>query len=290
MIDLSLINLDLQKFIDFINLKKSWDIKYDIIDNLQIRNQLRCMGRIWDSKDWNINKQCKNKVFDNDLCISCFKKSTIKRIGRVDEYPDYNFVTKWYIDGLKKINSDRNIENEIDLEIFEKFKKIKKHNIVKNNICNIKYMQQEQKKNIKFKISSNNLKKQYEKFNIETNEIKDNNNWFDNPNLDKIKIFDPIDNSSSIFVLYTDDNNNYLLNKNKVIIGEFYDWESKEIDDIHKNSFNKILDPDTNIPIVEYKIFEKTSIYHNISPGIYRSHRFDKNIGEFIITNSLELI
>ena len=73
MIDLSLINLDLQKFIDFINLKKSWDIKYDIIDNLQIRNQLRCMGRIWDSKDWNINKQCKNKVFDNDLCISCLK-------------------------------------------------------------------------------------------------------------------------------------------------------------------------------------------------------------------------
>ena len=39
MIDLSLINSDLQKFTDFINLKKSRDIKYDIADNLQIRNR-----------------------------------------------------------------------------------------------------------------------------------------------------------------------------------------------------------------------------------------------------------
>ena len=64
-------------------------------------------------------------------------------------------------------------ENEIGFrEFFEKFKKIKKHNTVKNNICNIKYMQQEQKKILNLKSGSNNLKKQYEKFILKQMKLK----------------------------------------------------------------------------------------------------------------------
>ena len=55
---LSIINIDIKKFISYINYKKKWSIntnKYIITDiNL---NSRRCLGRIWDNINWDINKQ-----------------------------------------------------------------------------------------------------------------------------------------------------------------------------------------------------------------------------------------
>ena len=53
MCDFHLIYLELKQFIDFINLKKNWNIEYAFIPDLQRTNLLRCMGRIWDS-EWSV--------------------------------------------------------------------------------------------------------------------------------------------------------------------------------------------------------------------------------------------
>ena len=56
-----------------------------------------------------------------------------------------------------------------------------------------------------------------------------------------------------------------------------------------KNSCNVVLDPHTNLPILEYEIYSMTSIYHNLTSGIYREYRYTEE-DDFINTNSIELL
>ena len=52
-------------------------LKMQCIRKDDIEKELRCMGRKWDlhqGGNANINKQCKNKVFKDDLCKQCLKQ------------------------------------------------------------------------------------------------------------------------------------------------------------------------------------------------------------------------
>ena len=293
--DFHLIYLELERFIDFINIKKKWNIEYSVISDLEYKKQLRCMGRIWDNKNWNINKQCKNSVYLDELCLSCYKKTTSSKIGTINEYPDESNVIRWYILGINKQKLERNIYDEINLNNYKKYV-IKKS--IKHNINNKQQMESSKfnvnTKKIKFKIKTQ-LNKEYNNYDLNKNlyiskDVKELQGWWDDINTEKIKIFDNINNSYSIFAIEIVDTTNYLLNKNKVIIGEFYDWESDSIDESYKDSNNIVFDPYTNLPISEYLIYNKTTIYHNLTPGIYRTYRYDELNGEFINTNSIELI
>ena len=288
-----LIYLELKQFIDFINLTKNWDIEYKFIPDLYQVNLLRCMGRIWDSKDWNINKQCKNKVFIDELCFSCYKKNTGSITGRVNEYPDEKNVIKWYIIGIEKDKlNKRNIYKEIDLN---KYKKYLEKKSIKINMSTIQepQMYKNEPKKIKFKIKPN-LENDYQDFSLNKHlySIKNKDilkEWWNSNTINKIKIFDNIYNSYGIFAIETTNDKEYLLNKNKVIIGEVREWENDMIDSYFKNSCNVVLDPHTNLPILEYEIYSKTSIYHNLTSGIYREYRYTEE-DDFINTNSIELL
>ena len=289
-----LIYLELKQFIDFINLKKNWNMEYTFIPDLQRTNLLRCMGRIWDSKHWDINKQCKNNIFIDELCFTCYKKNTGSIIGRVNEYPDEKNVIKWYIIGVEKEKlNNRNIYKEIDLNKYKKYLE-KKSNKINMSTIQESQMYKNEPKKIKFKIKSN-LENEYQDFSLNKllystknkNVLKE---WWDSNTINKIKIFDNINNSSGIFAIETIDDKDYLLNKNKVVIGEVREWKNDKIDSYFKNSNNVILDPYTNVPILEYEIYSKTSIYHNLASGIYREYRYNEEEDDFINTNSIELL
>ena len=295
--EFDLIYLELGRFIDSINIKKQWNIEHTIIPDLDYKKQLRCMSRIWDSKDWDINKQCKNSVFLDELCKSCYKRNTSSKIGRVNEYPDEESVIDWYIKGLRKHNPLlKNIYSEINLNNYKKFvtKKSIKHNINNKEQMESSKIEINSKK-IKFKIKTKLNKDEYNNYDLDkdlyiSKDINELQEWWEDFNTEKIKIFDNINNSYGIFATDIVDNKNYLLNKKKIIIGEFYDWESDLVDTSYKNSNNVVFDPITNLPINEYLIYEKTAIYHNVAPGKYRIYRYDELNRELINTSSVEAL
>ena len=54
---------ELEHFIEFIREKKGWDLSLEnYVRTIQTKSESRCAGRVWDAKNWDINKQCKNIV------------------------------------------------------------------------------------------------------------------------------------------------------------------------------------------------------------------------------------
>jgi len=287
----SLIYLELKNFVDKINNIKSWNIQYDIIPELEGKSNLRCMGRIWDSKNWDINKQCKNKVFVNDFCQKCYNRKNVS--GRVDEYPDENMVINWYNRGVNKNpENKRIIEDEINLNKFEKFININLKNIfVKKKIVIIKKKMLQVKKKSSISDSNehlidivkiSNINDDYKNYSIDSSLL----NWWKDTYNEKIRIYDSKNNSSSVFAIERTNEKNYLLNKNKVIVGEFNEWLS----DIFSDELDNIYDPHTNLPLNEYLLYEDTKMYHDLTTGKYLPYRYNKNTDELIDTNAIEFL
>lgn len=291
---------DIQFFVKFINLKKSWQFGLEDFDHLFDDNkELRCLGRKWDCYKRtyvDINRQCKNKALYNDICFQCSKNKNW--LGKVNEYPDEDNVLKYYRKFIKNhqylsIYKNRKIEDEIDLNKYEKYferknilkknkYKLSKMHPIKSNDSNQIKNQKKKKIKIVFKKIANNKKI--------AKDIKEDNlkeQWWNY--IEKIKIYDNEMLSSEEFAFEERDNKNVLLNKNEIILGTFRYWIDKEdkIPEYYKNYENKVLNPDTNVPLLEYELFENKSMYHNLNPKIYREYRYDENTEQMNYTNNV---
>lgn len=330
------INKDLKIFIDYISIKRKWNLDYkNFIPEIQLKdkkNIKRCIGRLWDGpakksynyedlmirfNKYNINKQCNNYSQRNGMCESCNTRKD--NWGRVDEYPSlllqiytsliktrlirvYDNLDKSKYTGeqLKELSKvcNRNVYKELDLNNYELYiKKINKNYIKKisNNEC--KDM---------LELNSNNYKESYYDNDNEIDNninIEINNNmelyktdiyqdWWDSELTDKIKIYDNNSASSFIFAMEDTSEGKFLLNKNQQIFGEYREWEDKnnEILDCFKNNDNKIIHPESAVPLLEFEVFKESSLYHNITCKIYREFRYNKNKETLVDTNCIELL
>ena len=312
----SVINNELVRFINYINLKKKWTIETNIyLENQSIKGRLRCLARAWDGPskiyplgNWDINKQCKSEVFMDNLCHKCLNKKW--KSGLVSEYPDENTVLVFYRKTLKKLKGknfekyiNRDVDEEIDLNKYQKY-------ILNNKKFN--YISQKKTyKKISNKRSSMNCKS-IKKFKIkikttlktlsdeDSAKIKKNllenedilESWWNSELTDKIQLYDSQNGSSFTFAMEHTNEGNVILNKRQVILGTFKEWEdiNNYIPECHKNNENKVIDPETAIPLMEYLLSEKMSIYHNLNPGIYREYRYDIQKEELYYTDSVKLI
>ncbi len=85
----------------------------------------RCIARVWDSINWDINKRCVRAAIKNDLCAIHHKKSPS---GYITQYPDEKKVLRAY----RKHN--KNVDKEVDLSSDTQSKIIFKSNNLKFNI------------------------------------------------------------------------------------------------------------------------------------------------------------
>ena len=264
--NVQILELELYNFIDQINHKKQWKLdKTKFCPNLFIKGQLRCMGRIWDSKDWDINKQCSKKAVVDNLCGSCFRRNN--SCGIVNEYPNEEIVTKWYRLGISKLQKsvkeinpmlyskdkynsliqifDRNIDKEIDLNKYEKYifenKSYKKISNRKNKrmSLNLSSEQTSQIPNLTAPINNYDTNDVISDESTPCSPYSPNSNiiekiedssdlikqWWESEMTDKVKIYDEINGSSFVFAMVSTNDGSFLLNKKQVILGEFYEWE-----------------------------------------------------------------
>ena len=265
--------IEIKNFINLINYKKKW-----CIDNTKYRPKIknsnskhRCIGRIWDNKNWNINKQCTNTAtMENILCISCWKRKNGS--GLVTEYPDENKVLVWYRHGLKKkqelfkkgqisvenlkILLKRDIDNEIDLNKYKKtINKKKTYKKISNK--KIKRMELNASKIADIDIKSYNDDSIDDIEHIEnklTTKLEEAEYWWNSTLTDKVRIYDNENGTKLVFAMENTPDGSFLLNKNQVALGEYREWEDVDnnIADCYKNNSNKVLDPNSAIPLFEY--------------------------------------
>lgn len=293
-------NHDIDQLIKFINLKRSWNLSpSNYIKDLNVTKQKRCLSRIWDSDEWDINKQCINPVGLENLCFRCLKKKYSS--GLVNEYPDEDMVLKFYRDGLIKLQKtnpekykNRNIDKEINLIKFNKY--INKNEIrkipKKKSIKKIKMSVVFKKSEIIEKQQKNNRENKPDIKNIIDKENNLLNNWWNSEYTDKLKIIDHQNGTEYVVARETTDEGNYLLNKNQVVIGEFRDWDDElnTIPEDLKNNENIVLDPYSAIPVQEYIIYESSSMYHELTIKKYRCYRYNESQNNLIYTNEIELL
>ena len=205
-----------------------------------------------------------------------------------------------------EINSDKkiilflkdifNIDNKLILKIIyfihknkiEKIKNLleklrKKNQLIKNlnNEDILKLIIIIYKIYIIYKILYNNNNKQMKLQLINKKKIKKKKSlkemWWNSKYTEKIKIYDNFNNSMFEFAIEESNNNELiLLNKNQIELGKVEEWVDTEdlISKEYKNNENNILDPETQIPLLNYNIYEEKKIYHGLRPGIYRKYEY----------------
>ena len=97
--------------------------------------------------------------------------------------------------------------------------------------------------------------------------------WWNSKYTEKVKIYDNFNNRMFEFAIEESNNNELiLLNKNQIELGRVDEWIDSEdlISKEYKNNENNVLDPETQIPLLSYNIYEE-KIYHGLRPGIYRN-------------------
>ena len=57
-----------------------------------------------------------------------------------------------------------------------------------------------------------------------------------------------------------------------------------------KNHDNIVLHPESAIPLQKYILFEKKSMYHDLSSKSYKSYRYDEISNNLIYTNEIEFL
>ena len=101
--------MNIGKYFEFEIIKLLENIGYDCNFSLTVStscNFKRCIGRVWDNVNWDINKRCTREATHNDLC-SLHSKNCAS--GYVNEYPDEKIVLRAY----RKHN--KNVDSQIDL-------------------------------------------------------------------------------------------------------------------------------------------------------------------------------
>ena len=272
------IDFELSKFIKDINKNKKWNVDYNCFKpRYKLSDIYRCLGRIWDKENWDINKQCKNKTYkDEIICRRCLDRKTI--CGLVNECPDEERILYWYRRGL--LHKKKKYPGNIELQLRDIDKEI-------NLTCFNKLIIKTPKK-----ISNNNVKKMKLSISKNTdtlNKTNSNLDWWNSVLTNKINIVDVYNGASFTFAM-ENNSTGFLFNKNKVILGNFGEWEDidNKIPKCFKNKHNQVLDPNTAVPIYEYILHENGSLYHDLDKGIYREYRYDEDKEELIFTNCIE--
>lgn len=323
---------ELKYFILTINKTKNWNIDYKKYiyefkhkcDLNQKKNE-RCLCRLWDCRltglnnnnDYdflikifnsiNINKQCQNYSYKDQLCNQCYNKKEFH--GYINEYPCDKFI-QIYISSLEKLKKtfyslDRTKYTD---DQYKELSKILNRDIIREIDLNNYKCEKIKKKNLYKKISNNDFK-EMSKIKQEINnyvvpDIKDKINkldclngeiyqkWWDSYLIDKVKIYDNDSSSSVVLALEHNNDGNFLLNKNQQIIGEFKEWvdNNNQVLNCFKNKDNQILHPESAIPLIEYIIHKDSSIYHNITCKIYREYRYDSVKETLVNTNSIRYL
>ena len=121
---------------------------------------------------------------------------------------------------------------------------------------------------------------------------KDNllNSWWKSKFTDKIKIYDTDNNSFFEFAMEETEEENLLLNKKQIVLGTYRLWidYKYEIPNEYKNNENRVIDPNTAVPLYEYELTKESTIYHDLNPGIYRKYKYDPNKELLVFTNNIE--
>jgi len=292
------------------------DVKFDI--NI-VSN--RCMARLADFKNTpksrlqgllpDINKQCSRKVFNMGLCKCHLRKLNL---GRIDEYPP-EYLIEHYRSRDPNIRSKIIINNN-NLNNCVKLKKRKIINIIikinmsisKNNfktdsvkkivISNSHsslenlYNKVIKKKNINNKFVTIREKKQIiEDIKLyKTREIGIID-YIPTINITTLSSISIRDNHLNSCIIYKVDfkQNCYLITNLKKIIGKLYYWIDEEgiIPKEYKTNDNRVLHPETNLPITEVSLNRASDFYCGLIPGIYREYNYNQDIEAFMFSNNI---
>ena len=146
------------------------------------------------------------------------------------------------------------------------------------------------KKIQKITTSENKSKKKY--INNKLNNFNLLKEWWNSDLTDKIQIYDSDTCSVYEFAIENTNKGLLLFNKAHVILGEVNQWIDLEnkIPKCFKNKDNKVIDPNSSIPILEYMLYENMCIYHNLSSKIYREYRYNSEIEMLYLTNCIKII
>lgn len=273
----------------------------------------RCMARIKSSKHQrkDINRRCSKHIWKDGVCGVHYGN---EQMGRVNCHPIKNIkACKNHINlldlnhtpfcslNLKKKNTDiiKMSSIQFDYSILEDAKGSPKEIYNEYMRCNKTHRsitigeEEEIVSEIEKRIKLSKKKKKI------INRKKDNykswlkafkkySNTIHTSNLNSIKIIDKNFNDCELFeVIFK--NKITLINNKKQIIGESNNWidETDEIPREYKTADNKVLHPQSCLPILEIIINEIESIYCDILPGTYREYIYDDELESFKKTNSI---
>ncbi len=91
-----------------------------------------------------------------------------------------------------------------------------------------------------------------------------------------IYITDYNSNTSELYI-YDQDGRQSLYNDKGKIVGYVREWFDDEdtIPKEHKTNDNKVLNPENNLPVLEYEILQSATLFAGIQSGIYREYQYD---------------
>ena len=279
----------------------------------------RCMARLADFKNSpksryenplpDINRRCTRKIYDMGLCKGHFKKLNL---GRIDEYPPEELINHYR-------KRDPYVRSKINIKYSNNYVKLKKRKMI--NIV-IKINMSISKNNIKpdsikkivISNSNNSLENLYNKV---IKEKKLNNkfvtirekkqiiedikhyktremgviDYIETINIPELVSISLRDNNLNSCILYKVEFRGecYLITNRKKIIGKLHYWidEDDTVPKEYKTNDNRVLHPQTNLPILEIRLNHASDFYCGVLPGIYREYNYDEDIEAFMISNNI---
>ena len=209
----------------------------------------RCMARVWDPVDWDINKRCLRSSISNQLCGIHIKKLSS---GRVDEYPSEKIVLRAYR------KHKPNIDTLIDIKHKSFYTKLlyssNKNNLNLNFNINLKT-----KKNIKY-----NSKMSLESISNLNHIISS----YDTNNKDelRLKVIKDLKEKHNFYVSIAEDKilknkiENYIKHKVSNIENEIEDETENEIEDETENEIEDTFDNYSSLDTININTLETIKI------------------------------
>jgi hypothetical protein len=119
-------------------------------------------------------------------------------------------------------------------------------------------------------------------------------NYCSGEDVTSIRIVD-LDNQSDLICYEYHINNEknkkvILINLQGAIIGEKRKWIDNNIPNEYKNNEEQVLHPDTCLPLDEYEIYICSSMFHNLTPKVYREYRWDDLFNGLQATNEIYVL
>ena len=274
-----------------------------------------CMARIADFKNStrgnrnfpNINKRCSRTAYDLCLC-----KAHLKSLahGRGDEYPSEDMIYHYQkqdpdvVSKIKlihhlfkkrvKLKSLKNLNVIIRMSFKTdktKIKNIPERSLTKESLENLyeELVQREglDKHFVTIK-EKNDIISDIQKYGIVKKTLT---SFIETIKISTLNSLSIRDNNLKLEKLYKLNYNSkcYLLTCRKKVVGQLQYWIDE--DDIVPKEFktadNKVLNPSTNLPILEATLNRASDLYCDILPGIYREFIYRDDIEAFMISNQV---